>query len=88
MTLIIGEHILQTTFEEIKYFAYLKLFSKDYLSKLEIEINQFIDELESYSLSGKNQINKRFDIYLYHVYSTGSLVLAEGAYRNIAYLKT
>lgn len=88
VTLVIGEHILQTSFEEIKYFASLKFFSKEFLYGLEDEINRFLDELESYSLSGTNPIGKRFDIYLYHIYSTGSIVFAEGQNRNIAYIKT
>lgn len=88
MTLIIGEQIFQPTFKEIKYFASLNYFSKEFLHKVEEELNHFINELISYSLTGKNQMDKRFEIYLYHVYSTGSIVLAEGLNRKIAYLKT
>lgn len=88
ITLIIGEYILRTSFEEIKYFASLKLFSIEFLYKLEEEFNQFLDQLESYALTGKSPVGKRFDIYLYHVYSTGSIVLAQSTNRNISYLKS
>lgn len=88
IVLVIGERLFQPTFEEIKYFASLKSFSKEFLSGLEKEISQFLDELESYSLSGRRGRGSRFDMYLYHVYSTGSIVLAEGADKSIAYMKT
>lgn len=88
ITLIIGEHFLQASFEEIIYFASLKLLSKEFLHKLENDLTHFINELETFALTGNNIIGKRFEIYLYHVYSTGSIVLAQGQKKNIAYLKT
>lgn len=88
MTFLIGENILKPIFEDIKYFASLKLCSEEFICKFEEEIIQFLNELEFYSLKGKNLKGKQLDIYVHHVYSTGSMALVEGVDRKVAYLKT